>query len=718
LKPFFTAILALAAFFGMRAEAEAARNHIAASIAVETQTPAAGKGAKIAISFVPDAGWHGYWSNPGDSGVETSVTWEAPEGVRFGALRHPAPTVLEVVGLASYVHAGPHTLLTEMRLPKGLPAGSKLPVTAKVNWLACSDTLCVPETATFTLDLTVGDGQKDASVSQVFASAQRSLPRLSGEAGTIVRLGDVLKITVPAPSNFNLSRARLYPEEPGYFDASASQQAARAGGRLEFTIGSGGTSPLGEFQGVLSDGSRSFQVRATAARGKAVAEASATTSASSVSNAPPASVLNPAPGEKGPKPDDPPATAQQTGNDVQTFMLAFLGAVLGGLLLNVMPCVFPILSLKALSLARSGVSASAARVDALAYSAGTILVCTGLGASLVALRSIGLEVGWSFQLQDHRVILALLLLVTAIGLNLAGVFELGGPSISGSHLSTPGARGSFFVGALSAFIATPCSGPFMAAALGTALFLPTGAAIAIFGGLGLGLSLPFLAIGFIPGLRSRLPRPGPWMSTFRHLLALPMLATAIGLAWVLGRQTGVDGMTAGIALSILLGTCLWWVGARQHKGYSRNWLPVLPALAVTALLLTTLPVSPVAAAAEPNSETRQAFTEARLADLRAKGVPVFVDFTADWCLTCKVNEKMAIDREETQAAFKEAGVVTLVADWTRGDPAITRFLAERGRNSIPYYLFAKPGAELEELPQILSVEMLVDHARRSPGAGE
>ena len=265
-----------------------------------------------------------------------------------------------------------------------------------------------------------------------------------------------------------------------------------------------------------------------------------------------------------------PSAAATQASRLPAILLALLGAIVGGLLLNIMPCVFPILSLKALSLARAGETEPAARREALAYGAGVVLTCLALGGLLLALRSGGAAVGWAFQLQDPRVILLLLLLVTAIALNLAGLFQL--PALAGGDglARGGGARGAFFTGALAAFVATPCTGPFLGFALGAALILPAWAALAVFAGLGLGLALPFLLLGFVPALRRRLPRPGPWMERFQRILAVPMWLTALGLAWILGRQTGVDGMALGLAAALAAGPRP--VVARSPPGPGRYWL--------------------------------------------------------------------------------------------------------------------------------------------------
>jgi thiol:disulfide interchange protein len=319
---------------------------------------------------------------------------------------------------------------------------------------------------------------------------------------------------------------------------------------------------------------------------------------------------------------------------------------------------------------------------------------------LLGLRAAGLAAGWAFQLQDPRVILLLLLLVTAIALNLAGLFELptfgGGQGLAGQG----GLLGSFWTGVLVAFVATPCTGPFMGAAMGAALVLPLAAALAIFAGLGLGLALPFVLLAYIPALRRRLPRPGAWMGRLQKILSLPMFATGLGLAWLLGQQRGVPGMTIGLGAALLLALLLWWLGGRQRMGKGGGVIIAIAALAVLAGAAFVLPSSAPAASAD--SATSVHFDVAKLAELRAANKPVFLYFTADWCLTCKANEAAAIDRAETRAAFDKAGVTVMVGDWTNADPAITRFLESQGRSGVPLYLFYAPGKEAQTLPQLLT----------------
>ena len=672
--------------------------HLSVSLHAESEAPAPGRSTRLAVRFVPEPGWHGYWSNPGDSGLPPKANWTAPAGVKFGALRHPAPELLEVAGLASFVHSGTHVLVADMRLPSDMEPGSKLPVRVKLEWLACTDRLCVPEQAELSLDLEVGDGRMASANRSLFRAATAALPISAAADGDYSLQGRRLLLRLPVRMA-DPARARFYPDQTGIVEADAQQAAARPDG-IEIRLPA--LARLSDrLTGVVADGKKSYRVRARPSSpvaslppGEPVAVADA-----AEAGEPAATSTRELPQVPAAASEPMLAQATEPSELGAGFLAAFVGALVGGLLLNLMPCVFPVLSLKALSLARSGGSPRAARRDALAYLAGTTVVCVALGATLLGLKAAGGEVGWSFQLQSPPVVLALILLMTAVATNLAGLYQMPALSISGAP-QREGAMASFSTGALAAFIATPCSAPFMASALGAALLLPLWAGLAVFAGLGVGLGVPFLAIGFVPALRDRLPRPGPWMVTFQRMLAVPVALTVVWLLWVLGRQSGPDAMAAALLLALASAAALWWVGRRQSLDRRRPWAPLAPLAVLVATAVALLPSQP-SAATVTTAPTSERFSVDRLAQLRSEGRPVFVNFTADWCLACKVNDRIAIDRESTRDAFSQAGVVTLVGDWTRGDPEITRFLAAHGRNSIPFYLFYAPGAEPEVLPQVL-----------------
>jgi thiol:disulfide interchange protein len=371
-------------------------------------------------------------------------------------------------------------------------------------------------------------------------------------------------------------------------------------------------------------------------------------------------------------------------------------------LLNLMPCVFPILALKALHLSRAGGEAEHARADAFAYAAGTVVGTGALGAVLLAIRAAGAEAGWAFQLQDPRTIMLLLLLAVAITANLLGLFEL---PVLGSRAQP---AGSFGTGALAAFVATPCAGPFLGAALGTALLLPAAGSVAVFAALGLGLALPFLLIAFVPALRNKLPKPGIWMRRLQRFLAIPMAATAVAALWLLERQAGDRALTIGIALSVGLLFAAFEAGRLQRRGKAGAWGGALAGLAIVVAGIGLMPGRATAPHAIAGAE---AWSEARVEAALQSGRPVFVYFTADWCLTCKVNEAAAIDRQEVRDAFRKAKVEVLAGDWTNGDPAITRFLESRGRAGVPLYLWYAPAKAPEELPQVLTPSMLISRAQ-------
>ena len=689
------ALLALALTTATEAATQAATQAAASAqldrsrieLITESAMPAPGKSLALGIVITPNPDWHSYWQNPGDSGVETRAEWTLPGGATASPLRYPAPERFEVAGLTSFVFGHAATLLTDIAIPASMKPGSAFPVSIKVNWLVCDPSLCVPQSATLDLRLTIGNGAPDPETASDFADARAALPKLLPAPVTYAVSNGRVIIAAAVPDAVKARSATFFPITEFVTDYGAPQQLSIADGKLRIETKSGSAKLNGPLLGVL------------------VVEAGGTRSAWQI-NAQPGVV--PAAGE--------PLGRDDLYSDPGYFAAALLGAILGGLLLNIMPCVFPILSLKALSLARSGGSEREARAEALAYTAGILLTCLALGALILGLRAAGSSIGWAFQLQDPRVIGFLLMLMTAIALNFAGLFEVevGGRNAGSELASKGGTSGAFWTGVLAAFVATPCTGPFMGAALGAAIALPPAAGLAVFAGLGLGLALPFLALGYIPRLRRALPKPGAWMLRFRQILAVPMFLTALGLAWVLGRQSGVGGMTLGLSGALLLGLALWWLGSAQRSGRP----PLAPLLIAFVALLAVVPLrtAPVGdAVASSALLSEEPFSQVRLDELRAAKTPVFLYFTADWCLTCKVNERGALADASVAEAFKKAGIVTLVGDWTRGDPAITRFLDAQGRSGIPLYLFYRPDGTVETLPQLLTTGRLTELTRPFTG---
>jgi thiol:disulfide interchange protein len=384
---------------------------------------------------------------------------------------------------------------------------------------------------------------------------------------------------------------------------------------------------------------------------------------------------------------------------------AIAGALTGGLLLNLMPCVFPILSIKAMALMRAGNSPGEARSEALGYLAGATATMVALGAAVLLLRAGGNAAGWAFQLQDPRLVAVLLVLVTAIAANFAGLFEL--PSLTNATSSGPGFKGGMAGGALAAFIATPCTGPFMAGALGAALVLPAWIALCVFAALGIGLAAPFVALGFFEPLRAMLPKPGAWMVTLRHILSVPMFATALGLAWLLGKLAGVNGMTTGMAVAVTAGLALWWVGLRQRSGKGSRLAMILAIAPAVALPFLISPAAMGRAeAGMPGNDVVLPFSWERLAKLQQEHRPVLLYATADWCITCKVNEATSLSASSVQSAFRHAGAVMLEADWTRSNPEVTRLLERYGRMGVPMYVWFPANGAPKVLPQVLTPSMV------------
>ena len=414
----------------------------------------------------------------------------------------------------------------------------------------------------------------------------------------------------------------------------------------------------------------------------------------------------------------PAATVADEGHAGPGLWLSLLLALAGGLILNLMPCVLPVLSFKALGLAESSRSDAHARAHALWYTAGVLAAFAVVGALVLALRGAGLALGWGFQLQQPAVVGALALLMFGIGLNLSGLFQIGTSwtGMGQGLTERSGAAGDFFTGVLAVVVASPCTAPFMAGALGYAFVAPVAQAMAVFLALGLGLALPFLLIGFVPGLASALPKPGAWMDTLKHWLALPMYLTAVWLAWVFGKQRGVDGLSLLLVAAVLLALGLWWWEKQRYAdgGAGRRVVAaVMLALAIAGLVTATRVAKPASANASaaatgaPRADGSLPWSPQALADARAAGKPVFVDMTADWCITCKVNEKAVLHTEAFRALLQRTGAVYLVGDWTDQDPAISAYLDEFHSPGVPLYVvYPADGGPGRKLPQLLTARMM------------
>lgn len=645
--------------------------NIAAALFAEG-APEPGEEWMLALRFTPRSEeWHGYWKNPGDAGQGMRLSLDLPEGWEAGEPLYPVPQRLMISGLMNHIYEGTYAVLVPVRVPTGADVSAVRRITGHVEYLACTDKICVPQDAVLT-----------AQQGGDFARWRASIAPLLDAGARFAIAGQTLRLGIPLPQGVALADPHVFVAAERLVDYAAPQTFRRAGDMLvaEIPLDERREGPEAMLSGILAFGDGAG-VRFEAAAGEV-----------------------PIGGE---------LVAGPVGMATPPLWTLVLGALVGGLLLNIMPCVFPILSLKALSLARAGESEARARAEGLAYTAGVVLACVALGGVMLALRAAGEQVGWAFQLQEPGVVVALLVLAAAITANFAGMFEL--PSLSVTSGGEP--AGAFATGLLAAFVATPCTGPFMAAALGAALLLPVGQALLLFALLGLGLALPFLLLGFVPPLRRMLPRPGPWMERFRRIMAIPMGLTALALVWLTAQLGGRSFGLVALALVVGVLLALWVVGRLQRAGklaWPAFGLVAAPFLAFALIALPAVHEGRAGAAAASIHDP-QPFSRAALAEARASGKPVFLWFTADWCVTCKVNESVAIERESVRDAFEAAGVVTMVGDWTVRDEAITSFLTEQGAAGVPLYLWYAPGAEApEQLPQVLTPELLETQARGTP----
>lgn len=657
-------------------QAQAQEMHSRATLVSESTAPAPGKPVTLAVRMAPDPGWHTYWENPGDAGFGMTIEWKLPAGVTVGPLRYPVPETLLIRGLMNHVYEHEHALLVDLAIAPSIAKGTPLPVTGEASWLACSDSICLPQKGTVSINLTAGDGAPDAGQAERIMQWRAALPQPMDQAARYAINGNRIDIAIPFARGAALDHPWFFAATTDLFAYATPQSARRTGDWL--VISGSVTKPFDtQIVGLLRIGKdRGLLVHALPG-------------------------TMPSGGESVPV----LGAATEKTMPLPALLATLAAAILGGLLLNLMPCVFPILGLKALSLAKAGGDERTARRDALGYSAGVIASCVALGAVMMALRAGGEQVGWAFQLQEPRVVLALFLLMIAITANLAGLFELPSFSMRSGVAKEGSFVGSFGTGVLTAIVATPCTGPFMAAALGAALLLPPLPALLLFAGLGFGLALPFLAIAYIPALRRVMPKSGAWLGRFRLWMAVPMALTSLALLWLLWRLSGSFGLTIGVATLLPIVVLLWWIGKRQAKAAGAGVFALL-ALILAAVAIVALPREPVKIGAEHDLLKSEPFSEVRLAKLREAGKPVFVYFTADWCVTCKVNEAAAIHRQSTVDAFTSKGIVTLKGDFTRPDPAISNFLAQHGRSGVPLYLFYAKGKEASVLPQLLTPAML------------
>jgi thiol:disulfide interchange protein DsbD len=675
-----------------------ATDNVEARLVSETTAIGPGQSIWVALEFKIRDGWHTYWRNPGDSGQATTLTWQLPAGFTAGDIVWPVPHRFELPPLVNYGYAKSAIHLVKLTAPSALKAGSTVVLKAQASWLVCAD-VCIPGDAHLELELpaTATPAGIDPAAAALFAAARDELPapapaalRATLEAGQLVlSLGPGWGAALS-----QISALAFYPYADGLIDYGAPQVLTHAGDGLELTVKAGDRPPPGAtIRGVLVATERSAGGPVDVPMD---IEAGLVTAA--------------------------PAKAPVAARALPGLPSLVLLAVLGGIILNLMPCVFPVLSIKAIGLVEQAKKHPAAvRAKGLVFAAGVVSSMLVLAVLLLVLRAGGEQIGWGFQLQSPLFVTLMVYLLLGVGLNLSGVFEVGGGLAGVGDGLTRGDsyHAAFFTGVLTTLVATPCTAPFMAAAVGAAITQSAGVALLIFASLGLGLSLPYLLLSFAPWLRRALPKPGAWMDTLKQIFAFPMYASAAWLLWVLAQQTSSLGLGAALAGAILVALAAWAYQKSKSSGsFGRVAAVVTAAGALAVAVLLPMRFAAVASTAAQRAATAgthasadewQPYDAAKLAAITAAGHPLLVNFTASWCLTCLVNERNAFADAVVQAELRAKGVTLMKGDWTNRDPAITQALSAFGRAGVPLYVVynARPGStEPLVLPQLLTANIV------------
>lgn len=648
----FAALLA-ALVSGAGALADTSSEHVRVTALLEKPLHP-GQTVWVAIRQDIEPGWHTYWRNPGDAGLATSLQWDLPKGVSAGAISWPAPEVFRDGTVTDFGYAKEATLLVPLTAASD---ANIAPAHLTVSYLVCQH-MCVPGEAKLDLDL------KRSAATNLFAAARKNLPAtFTGKAAFSLSSHQLhLDLDAPLFAGADAKAITVFPAVARLVADGAQPKIIVQGSHLIWSAAAaeGATSPK-SFEGLVG----------IAGKGTYAFLAS---------------------------PGAPIAALPASPNkDAMSLWAAMVFAFLGGLILNLMPCVLPVLSMKAFALARAGADYASARREGLVYTAGVMTTFAVMAAVLLTLKAGGTSLGWGFQLQSPAVILLLALLMTALGFNLIGAFELPlGFAGVGDHLAqSGGAKGAFFTGALAVIVASPCTAPFMGAALGFALTQPAWSAALVFLALGLGFAAPFTALSMIPALTALIPKPGLWMNHFKQALSFPLFATAIWLLWVLGQQSGNGAIAVALGLCLVL-VLLFWLH-QVVRGVVAYLFPVAGVVAIAAGITLVS-----ANAASTAQKTWQSWSPDAVASAEAAGHPVLVDFSAAWCVTCLVNERVALHDPQVEAQLKARGVVTLKADWTNPDPVITAALHKFQRDGVPLYLLYQPNGRVEVLPQLLT----------------
>ncbi len=669
---------------------------VQAGIVAEDAVIAPGQRSRLALDMKIKPGWHTYWKNSGDSGQPVEVNWTLPDGVTIGDFDWPAPHRQPFPPMMNYGYSDRAVFTMDVDVPDSWPAGKPVDVKADVYWLVC-EMVCIPEQGEATFSIPTGDAPvANAGADTLFETAEMLRAGDSPYASRYQYDGTHLRLRFKGEGldTEALQDAYFYPAEWGVIDHAATQVVTRDAGGLTLVIPKSTENDpelTGEVEGVL-------ELVERVGEGETVTLSLAVASKEGI-------VTEGAAGFKG-----------MAGTQM-TLPLAIAFAFIGGLILNLMPCVFPVLALKAIGFAGTAHESAGKRLGhGLAYTAGVLTLFVILAAVLILLKGAGAAVGWGFQLQNPMIVAGLAYLLLLVGLNLSGVFEVNA-TVAGTGedmASGGGARGAYFTGALAAVVATPCTAPFMATALGAALTMTAPATMAIFVALGVGLAAPFLLLSVLPGVAARMPKPGIWMVRLKELLAFPMYASAAWLLTVLATLAGSGSMLIALIGAVLVGLAAWAFGVAQKSSRKGQVLGYGTSIAAAAAVIALCLQFTVVQRSEDASGVSIAghagpvepFSAARLDALLADNEPVFVNMTADWCITCKVNEKIAFG-ENFQNALKENGVTYLVGDWTAYDPEITALLEKFGRVGVPLYAVFPRNGDPILLPQILTSDRIV-----------
>ncbi|MDR7121048.1 protein-disulfide reductase DsbD domain-containing protein [Rheinheimera soli] len=671
LRLFFSAVLLLLATGFVQAQTSGwvRASHLKAELVSDHQDLKPGQRFKLALHFIPDEHWHTYWQNPGDSGLATSIDWILPDGVTAGAIQWPAPMAIAVPPLVNYGFEGPTILVSELTVPATYK-NSQLVIKAKVDWLVCKE-VCIPAEASFELNLPVTQTAIEArDYKKLFEQASQKQARPVSLQGRYDVQNQKFSAVVQMPEDLKVSAFFVAAAE--LVDHAAPQEIEWVDGELLLRQ---------QKNTYFSQAPARFELVLNTLAGPVLLQL---------------------------QHEGVPLAPELSLADFS--LLDWLGmlvlAAVGGLILNLMPCVFPVLSLKALSLVNSKNSAQNTKAEALWYSAGVIISFVLLAAVLLIFRAVGQAAGWGFQLQNPLIVGLLAYLLFVLGLSLSGVMQLGiGWMSSGQQFTQQqGHKGSFFTGVLAVVVASPCTAPFMGTALGYAATQPALAALAIFAALGFGMALPFLLLAWWPGFAAMLPKPGLWMEKLKQWLAYPLYLSAVWLLWVYGRQQGLDAMALALVGLVLLGVACWLWGQQQLQ--QAGQVSRLIALLFVAGSVALLWYPQSAAQNLTQTDHAEVWSEQRLKQLVQDGQPVLVNMTADWCITCLVNERVALNTDSSKAAMALYKLKYLKGDWTNKDPAISSYLRQFQRDGVPLYVLYWPGQPPEILPQILTPDSL------------